>query len=54
MSTITGTTEHMARDEIARLARPLQSEADLDPLLERVGAAHFVLVGEASHGTAQY
>ncbi|RBY80590.1 hypothetical protein DQ238_08410 [Geodermatophilus sp. TF02-6] len=32
------------------LARPLRDEADLDPLLERVGDARTVAVGEASHG----
>jgi erythromycin esterase-like protein len=36
------------------LARPLASDADLDPLLERIGGARFVLLGEASHGTAEY
>src|SRR5262245_66397323 len=35
-------------------ARPLVSPADLDPLLERIGDARFVLLGEASHGTAEY
>jgi erythromycin esterase-like protein len=36
------------------LARPLRSPADLGPLLERVGDARFVLIGEASHGTHEY
>src|SRR6266545_3944975 len=27
---------------------------DLDPLMERIGDAHFVLLGEASHGTSEY
>src|SRR3954449_11432904 len=40
--------------EIRALARPLRSSADLDPLLERIGDARFVLLGEASHGTAEY
>src|SRR3954470_2332289 len=40
--------------EIRSLGRPLRTSADLDPLLERVGAARFVLLGEASHGTAEY
>ena len=40
--------------EIARLARPLATEAHLDPLLERIGDARLVLIGEASHGTAEY
>jgi len=33
---------------------PLGSAADLDPLLERVGEAQFVLLGEASHGTHEF
>ena len=41
-------------DEIRSLARPLAGPADLDPLLERIGDARYVLLGEASHGTAEY
>lgn len=40
--------------EVRRMALPLQSDADLDPLLEQIGDAHYVLLGEASHGTAEY
>src|SRR5918911_4693777 len=36
------------------LARPLHAPADLDPLLERIGDARCVLLGEASHGTREY
>jgi len=32
----------------------LWSDEDLDPLVERVGDSHFVLLGEASHGTHEY
>ena len=32
----------------------LNSYDDLEPLLERVGNAHYVLLGEASHGTHEY
>ncbi len=35
-------------------ARPLASAADLDPLIARIGDARIVLLGEASHGTAEY
>ncbi len=35
-------------------SRPLESSADLDPLIERIGDARFVLLGEASHGTGEY
>ncbi|MGY1733311.1 erythromycin esterase family protein [Geodermatophilus sp. SYSU D01045] len=33
---------------------PLRDDADLDPLLERIGDARLVAVGEASHGTHEY
>src|SRR5947209_275853 len=39
---------------IHSLQRPLESDRDLDPLLARIGEARFVLLGEASHGTAAY
>ncbi len=34
--------------------RPLRGPGDLEPLLERIGNARYVLLGEASHGTAEY
>jgi erythromycin esterase len=39
---------------VRSLARPLRSPADLDPLMERIGNARCVLLGEASHGTAEF
>jgi len=39
---------------LKRIARPLESDGDLDPLLDAVGHAHFVLLGEASHGTSEF
>jgi erythromycin esterase-like protein len=41
-------------DDIRALAQPLRDESDLDPLLERIGDARIVAVGEASHGTHEY
>ena len=41
-------------DTIRRAARPLRSAADLDLLLERIGNARYVLLGEASHGTSEF
>src|SRR5215831_19996417 len=36
-------------------ARPLTgAKEDYDPLLERIGDARFVLLGEASHGTHEF
>ena len=40
--------------ELRRQARPLTTASDLDPLLERIGDARYVLLGEASHGTSEY
>jgi erythromycin esterase-like protein len=40
--------------QVRRLAHPLQEAGDLDPLLKRIGDARYVLLGEASHGTAEY
>ena len=41
-------------EQVRALAQPLESDADLDPLLERIGDARYVLLGEASHGTSEY
>lgn len=39
---------------VRRLSKSLYGWEDLDPLLAQVGDARFVLLGEASHGTAEY
>ena len=36
--------------QVAERALPLRGPDDLDPLLERIGDARYVLLGEASHG----
>ena len=41
-------------EAVRRAERPLRDDADLDPLLERIGEARVVLLGEASHGTSEY
>ena len=43
-----------ASSEIRSLARPLTVVGDLDPVIDRVSAARFVCIGEASHGTHEY
>jgi erythromycin esterase-like protein len=40
--------------DVRALARPLRDEADLDPVLDRIGNAPIVAIGEASHGTHEY
>lgn len=40
--------------EVRALARPLRGAADLDELVGRAAGARVVLLGEASHGTAEY
>ena len=41
--------------EIAQESHPLRGEhGDFDPLLERIGNARYVLLGEASHGTHEF
>ena len=41
-------------DEVAALAAPLVDPGDLDVLLDRVGGARVVMLGEASHGTHEF
>jgi erythromycin esterase-like protein len=45
---------HDASGDIRALASPLRDPGDLDPLLERIGDARIVAIGEASHGTHEY
>jgi erythromycin esterase-like protein len=41
-------------DVLRRSARRLATDADLDPLMQRIGDARIVMLGEASHGTSEY
>ena len=41
-------------ERVRELAQPLEDADDLNPLLERIGNAKYVLLGEASHGTSDY
>lgn len=41
-------------DEDKEKTYPLRNLSDLDPLMDRIGDAHCVLLGEATHGTHEY
>jgi erythromycin esterase-like protein len=41
-------------DLISRISTPLSTSSDLDPLMNYIGDATYVLLGEASHGTHEY
>jgi erythromycin esterase len=41
-------------EEVRQFSLRLKTRDDLDPLMERIGDARFVLLGEASHGTSEY
>ena len=41
-------------EEIRCVARPITAAADYQPLLEKIGNRHLVLIGEASHGTHEF
>jgi erythromycin esterase-like protein len=40
--------------QLRELSLPLEGWGHLDPLIERIGSARYVLLGEASHGTSEY
>lgn len=40
--------------EIANIALPLDGPVHVDPLVEMIGDAKFVLLGEATHGTSEF
>ncbi len=57
MRRVAGGEPELAGDlgrQILTLSYPLAGATDLDPLIERVGDARYVLLGEASHGTHEY
>lgn len=53
MSTSTYYPDSLIR-QIQKSSSKLTNAADLDPLLDEIGNARYVLLGEASHGTHEY
>ena len=41
-------------ESVKEIAHPLDTQASLDPLMDRIGDARIVLLGEATHGTSEY
>lgn len=41
-------------DILKQTSSKLENTSDLDPLIEHIGDARYVLLGEASHGTSEY
>src|SRR5689334_20987441 len=53
--TAQGRSDTPPLDAVRKAARPLTSaDRDYDPLIELIGESHFVLLGEASHGTHEF
>ena len=50
------TSDEVLARELADAAEPFQSieHVDLNPLMERIGSARIVLLGEATHGTSEF
>jgi len=46
--------EEALAEHFREISHPLTQPSDLDPLIERIGDARYVLLGEASHGTSEF
>ncbi|HUQ19676.1 MAG TPA: erythromycin esterase family protein [Gemmatimonadaceae bacterium] len=51
---VLGHSDDIVVAELEDLARPLDGPAHLDPLIEAIGDAKYVLLGEATHGTSEF
>ena len=51
---MTDTSLAVINNIIREAAHDIRTRQDYDPLMELVGDAHFVLIGEASHGTHEF
>jgi erythromycin esterase-like protein len=46
---------HQSQGRLASLVQPLRGDSrDLDPLLNAIGEARYVLIGESTHGTHEF
>lgn len=54
MTTVSQDLHQDVVDLIRHTERRLDSADDLDPLVDAIGDVHYVLLGEASHGTSNY
>jgi len=43
-----------AAEELASIARPVETTSDLNPFVEKAGERRLVLLGEATHGTIEF
>ena len=53
-TTETAVNEDQAVEIIRKQSYQLSDTADLEPLLERIGDARIVMLGEATHGTHEF
>src|SRR5271157_965338 len=54
-NTLSDSPRDLVVDSVRKAAHPLQGAADdYDPLLDLIGDARFVLIGEGSHGTHEF
>jgi len=53
---VTVNADEKLKSDVADACEPFNSleTANLDPLLERIGGARIVLIGEATHGTSEF
>src|SRR5258706_5652259 len=51
---MTDTSLAVINNIIREAAHDIRTRQDYDPLIELIGDAHFVLIGEASHGTHEF
>jgi Erythromycin esterase len=52
---VTVLTDHRLTEQLVDTVHPLHGvHADYDPIMDLIGNAHLVLLGEATHGTSEF